>query len=140
MIHLKIIDSQDLMAIGDYPIGLHHVVIGKNLGATIPINDPNIQRDHIIFRLNSSNLVIQSKNIFTLNNKNLIGTSNLQIGDEIKIGSTIIKVINFDLTKALDPNKYYEAIDYLDNNDPKFAMFVEKLELLYVDLTSEVNE
>ncbi|EQC43263.1 FHA domain-containing protein [Bacteriovorax sp. Seq25_V] len=138
MINFSIIDSPDLLAIGKYEFKLHHIRIGRNLGNTIPINDPRIaSRDSIILRTNKSGLLVESQSHLHLNAKKVSGSLQLKENDIITIGDTSIKIISFDTTNIILADAYYDKLEAIGNDDPKLSMLLEKIEEFYINLTNE---
>lgn len=137
MILFKIIDSPDLLAIGEYNFNLHHITIGRSHGQTLAINDDSLLKKHLTLKTTESKLIINCDEDFLINNKRAKGTLNLKIGDVIKVGQSQIQILNFNFEHSLNPNSYYEALEEIGNTDPQLLMLIEKLELLYIDLTGE---
>lgn len=137
MIHFQIIDSPDLLSIGDYNFSLQHITIGRSLGQTLPIDDSSIEKEHLILKTTMKQLIVSSEAEFLVNNKMVKGTINLKLNDKIQIGQTLIQIINFDFKHSLDPNLYHETLRKVGESDPQLLMLIEKLEVLYVDLLGE---
>lgn len=137
MIHFQIIDSPDLLAIGDYQFSLHHITIGRSLGQTLPIDDIHLSKKVLTLKTTTKQLIVSCDDEYLINQKNVKGTINLKINDKIQIGQTLIQILNFNFEHSIDPNLYHETLKFVGETDPQLFMLIEKLEVLYVDLLGE---
>mgnify|MGYP006230402457 CR=1 FL=1 len=78
-----------------FPIKKRRNIIGRREGASIPVEDARVSRDHAAVDYDRGAFYIVdlgSKNGTYLNNKRLQRASKINIGDQIRIGSSIFKV------------------------------------------------
>ena len=139
MIQLKIIKSTSSLSLGSYCYYLDSISIGKDLKNHIIINDPSLYSVHCLLKLSPDNLIFKSDYTYFLNSKKTAGTIKIKKQDQIKIGNTIIKIEDFDLSKAISPDHYFEFLKKIKQENPSLHNLFLALENEYIYQMEEAH-
>ncbi len=117
MIEIKLLESPDSQMVGNYKLLYDEISIGSSFQNDIIINDKFIEPNHIIFSLQKNTITlvtIGETSTFLFNSKIFKGKKNLDKKDKIKIGNTLIEIVDFlaepEFSKAPSIKESYEKL------------------------------
>ena len=143
MINLEITKSTDQNSIGPYKFNRNTIRIGSKNGDII-ICEKSINPLHLILSVHEQNLYCShdsSTDHFHLNNIRIEGSILVKIGDEIKIGQTIFKVLEFVETPIPNFKKIMQNnINDVINKDKKKVDLFHQLEEIKKNIKQKIND
>ena len=139
MITIFVLDSPDLVSLGEHIFPFENVKIGLKLKNSLVIDDKSIKDEVISLSLTKDHLFLNSKNFIKLNNKKIKGKLRLKIGDKISIGQTTLRIENFDCSKIESNDEYYNALEQLSKEDPDSYAVIEFFENEYARKLGTIN-
>ncbi|MBK23691.1 MAG: hypothetical protein CME70_06765 [Halobacteriovorax sp.] len=123
MVIFDVISSPDKERIGELSIFLENFTLGSSRKADLLFEDEDISKLHLNFILSESGLLIKSSenDYYFSNGKKLKGGKIHKIGDEVRVGSSILKIKLLDFKhlsekfsdlykKRLEENPEQEAL------------------------------
>jgi tRNA A-37 threonylcarbamoyl transferase component Bud32 len=96
------------------PPDKNRIVIGRRGGTEVRLNDPKASRDHAEVVIEGDRLTLRdlkSRNGTLLNGAKLEQDQNLEVGDRIRIGETVIEVVEVDASAAPPDIPGYKILD-----------------------------
>ncbi len=105
MIELEVVTSIDREAIGARYFFLNNISIGRSLKCEVIIKDSKLTNVSLYMYISKDNkLFVKSHSdnkTYHVNTKKISGTKNINIGDQIQIGDTTLKIKNFVLAQEM---------------------------------------
>ena len=104
MIKIEILESENTDKNGEYLFYKNIIYIGKNHEAEIYLPEANIISNHIFIEAVENKLIVQlhkGVDYILVNNKRTIKYKHLRIGDIIQVGSTKMKVLDFNFEQKI---------------------------------------
>ncbi|MFZ8932794.1 MAG: FHA domain-containing protein [Bacteriovoracaceae bacterium] len=93
MIEFEVVNSPDQDIIGPHIYHKDNMTVGRSLQNDLIILDPQIALHHIEIKIGKQVLVSSISSLpFLISNKKVINEINYKLGEEIKIGTTILKI------------------------------------------------
>ena len=140
MIHLEVIKSSDLLAIGLYEFEFDQIKIGRSKKNDLIFLDRELPLHYLIFKIVQGQLIIQSLTrspYFFVNGKKISGTLKIKENDIIAFGDNQIRVIKSSLSIAsID---FSIAYDEFNQNVPELKFALEFIEEVLIDLEKDSN-
>jgi phage terminase large subunit len=96
MIHFQITQSPDLNVVTTFKYFLNQLYLGRS--GDLAIQDPELKRLHVMIEVIGQDLLIHPQGqveSFQINGKRATAIRKLKIGDNIGIGSSVIKILDF---------------------------------------------
>lgn len=100
MINLEIVKSPDQNTIAAFKYFQNQVYLGRSSG-DLWINDANLSASHLMLEVIGHDLIIHAQKgveFFLINGKRASSVKKIKINDEITIGQTVLKVLEFSET------------------------------------------
>jgi hypothetical protein len=130
MIEFEITESPDNNVIGNFKFFKNQIYIGSTSN-DLSILDEQLGSQHILLEIPESELLIhplEKNSAYLLNNKRSTAIRRLKKGDEILIGKTKIKIINFELTLKLSKKEILtNRMNELFETESSLLPIIEKL-------------
>jgi hypothetical protein len=130
MINLEITNSPDHNAISTFKYFQNQIYLGKSMG-DLWIKDPDLKSSHLMLEVIGTDLLIHpQKNVefYLINGKRASSIRKLKINDEVTIGNTNLKIIDYDETNIISKkNLLNEKLDLLINEDSPRIAVIESL-------------
>ena len=140
MVIFEIKSSPDTERIGEVKTFYENFTLGGNRKTDILIEDSNIADVHLVFVHNKDGLLSKStdSNYYFTNGKKIKGAKLHQVGDELKIGETIlvIKELLFENLSRSFGELYQETIKM--NPDSESIIIQLQKELIYLESQKDV--
>ncbi|MEH0859915.1 MULTISPECIES: hypothetical protein [Halobacteriovorax] len=139
MIHIQVLDSQDLLSIGHYTLNLPRVFIGSSIHNNIPIEDTTLDLYVGVIKHMANSLTFVCAQPFKLNEKRIEGIVKLNKNDIIEVQNLKFKIVDFDENKHNDHEDYYQYLEDIKHKDPKKYKLIQALEQHYIKLTGQYD-
>lgn len=116
MITLEMITSDDPLLIGEYPFLFDLVFLGRSPRADIILNDQEVPKKFLTFKIIKKDLVVQSEPhspFYFVNGKKMSGMRRLKKGDILAFGGHQLKIIHFEKSTNEtedDLSEYFELV------------------------------
>lgn len=135
MIKFKIITSPDLEIQHEHTYNLDTITLGEKRSCNLRILDPQIKNNIIKLSIKDENLIVQNPendNYYFSNDKKIKGKTKVKREDVLKIGSTEIKIIDFNKSESSKSffDKYNDRLDSEPDLKELFDSFREELIVL----------
>jgi hypothetical protein len=101
MIHFQITQSPDLNVVTTFKYFLNQIYLGRT--GDLAIQDPELQPLHVMIEVIGQDLLIHPQSqveYFQINGKRATAIRKLKNGDNIAIGSSVIKILDFAETQS----------------------------------------
>lgn len=132
MIGLNIVECPDKDYLGEVKFYKDLIYIGKNLSADLYLPDKSLQTNHIFLEVTDGKLIAHSSKhveYFWVNGKRTKNFKFLGMGDQIKIGTSTIKVVIFSPSTTIDKRTgLNNATDILINSKQSLLPLVQSLQ------------
>ncbi len=136
MIELEILISPDQEVIGKHQFFLPKIEVGKSHQCQLPIRDPQCSSSSLYLESTKDNLFIRNTQLasYHFNEKKISGKKLVRPGDQIKIGQTIIILINYNPATIVKPFKLDISQDPFESSS-EGEMLLESIEneLLFIE-------
>lgn len=140
MITFEIKSSPDQERIGEIKVFYENFTLGRNRKTDILIEDLGIDDVHLVFVHSKDGLLSKSteSNFYFTNGKKIKGAKLHQVGDEIKVGETIlqIKELLFENLSRSFSELYLEAIK--DKPESESLIIQLQKELIHLESQKDV--
>ncbi|MDH5581697.1 MAG: FHA domain-containing protein [Bdellovibrionales bacterium] len=130
MIELEILSSPDQDIVGAHIYHKKSLRIGRSLQNDIIIMDPMIELNHLEFIV-EKNIIISSINStpFFISNKKIINEVIYKLGEEIKIGKTILKITKHIPILPEDDSDFKKNYQMIEDEKPAIIEVLDNLEV-----------
>ena len=137
MIEIEIINSPDKSMLGVHKVFFDSLILGTSKRAGLIIDDPKLVGKHLKLIVTENGVLCSNTpkaKFFHSNKKKVSGDKLHRQGDNISIGDTEFKILNFDQT---DPSQinirelYEKALK--DNPELETILYYLEKELLYLE-------
>lgn len=98
MIYFEILKSPDENVITPFKFFQNQIYIGKSDG-DLWIQDPSLRTSHVMLEVIQKDLIIHPQKeveFYLINGKRASTVRKLKVNDEITLGKTVIKILNFE--------------------------------------------
>ncbi len=100
MIHFEITEGPDLNARSSYRYEKNEVYLGSD-SFDLCINDPSLKHSHLLLEIPQNDLLAHPQKdveFYLINGKRATSIRKIKSGDNLTIGSTTIKILEYGLT------------------------------------------
>lgn len=129
MFKITILASEDNDKIGQFTFYKNLIYVGNHKSCDLYINDKDIIPNHIFIEIIGSKMLIHpNKDVdhILVSGKRTTGHKYTEIGQEIKIGSTVFRIDLFGLT-TIEPskNELNKLTEQIIENNPKVLKILQ---------------
>jgi len=142
MININIILSPDKDIIDDFTYYQNSIILGSASTSNLVISDPDLDREHLLLEAKDTGLFcknVQEGKFYISNGKKISGGKIHYPGDQITIGKTKIKIINFAKTDNNFKNKLRKCYEEIDIMNPEIQQVLTELEMELIRIVGNLN-
>jgi len=142
MITINILSSPDKDILGEYIYHQDELILGTSHLANLLINDPLFTKAHFSLQVKETGLLcknLKEGDFYLSNGKKISGTKTHQSGDELTIGTTKLKIINFSKTETNFKEVLKRKYEEIDIMMPEVQDVLTELEKELIRIESQLN-
>ncbi len=140
MVIFDVISSPDIERVGEIKIFLENFTMGNSRVADLMIEDEEVSELHLSFILSQDGLLVNSsdKDFYFSNGKKIKGSKIHKTGDEIRVGSSILKIKLLDFKNLSE--KFSDLYKKRINENPEHEALITQLqkELIHLENNKDV--